>query len=151
MPSEMEIQRLLEERMAALLEHANYQSVATALNVSRTAVWRWSRGEAVTPGALARVQSLLRPDLPPFTTKEAASLITRRLLAGVVALETKAEVTPAELATAQDSAELIEAALEADARLAAELEASRRKSAGRAAGQGASPGGGSPSSKRRAP
>jgi hypothetical protein len=47
--------------------------------------------------------------------------------------------------------ELRQAAMEADARIAAELEQSRRRSDERAGGPTAAPGGGSPSSKRRSP
>lgn len=64
MPSEMEMQRVLEERMTELLEYASQSKVAEALGVTRTAVWRWAHGQAVTPGAVRRVQTLLRPDLP---------------------------------------------------------------------------------------
>jgi transcriptional regulator with XRE-family HTH domain len=82
MPSEMEMQQRLEERMKELLEYANYQRVATALGVSRTAVWRWARGEAVTPGALNRVQSLLRPDTKEEAAPEGAAETLLRLWTG---------------------------------------------------------------------
>lgn len=49
--------------MRSLLEYASQSKVAEALGVTRTAVWRWAHGQAVTPGAVQRVQALLRPDL----------------------------------------------------------------------------------------
>lgn len=44
--------------MAALLRYANYAKVARDLDVSRTTVMRWARGEAVTPWQLRRVRDL---------------------------------------------------------------------------------------------
>ena len=80
----MEMQRILEERMKALLRYANYQHVGDAVGVSRTQVWRWARGESVTPGAVARVQAILRPDLPD-TTEEALTPVWARGLPESVA------------------------------------------------------------------
>jgi transcriptional regulator with XRE-family HTH domain len=155
MPSEMEMQKRLEERMKALLEHANYQSVATALGVSRTAVWRWSQGKAVTPGAVTRVQALLRPDLPDTTKEAAEPLWAQRLIAKVDQVyQTQVELADAasrRVIEALAPDDLRQAALEADARLAAELEQSRRKSGERAGGPTAAPGGASLGSKRQSP
>lgn len=71
----MEMQQALEDRMRILLEHASQAKVAEALGVTRTTVHRWAHGMAVTPGAVTRVQALLRPDLNsspyPSTTEEA--------------------------------------------------------------------------------
>ena len=88
-------------------------------------------------------------EIAPETQRSTAPSMTRRLLAGVIALEQRANVSPEELSSAQDSAAAIEAALEADARIAAELEESRRRSDGRVAGQGGAPTGGSQGNRRR--
>ena len=87
----------------------------------------------------------------PQTQKEAAPSMTRRLLAGIIALEKKSGITPDELEAARESAAAIEAALEADARLVAELEASQRKPGGRAADRAGGQAGASKGSKRRKP
>ena len=95
------------------------------------------------PTMIEALRSLL-----PETEREAAPSMTRRLLTGVMALEAKAGVTPADLSSAEVA---MEAALEADARLAAELEASRRKSSGQGGGQAGGQSAGSLGSKRQKP
>lgn len=149
-PTEMEIQAALEDRMAELLRYANYQHVADALGIKRQQVWRWAHGQKVTASAVQRVQAVMRPDLPE-TGKEAAPLVTRRLLTGVIALERKAGVSPDELVNAEQSAVEIEAALEADARFAAELEASQRKSSAQAKGRAGGRAGGSQGNTPQSP
>jgi transposase-like protein len=134
--------------LMALLRYANYSAIARELGVSAQAVKNWAEGRNTSPARLVQVRALYGLD----TTKEAApSLVTRRLLTGVIALESKAGVSPDELATAQASAAALESALEVDARLAAELERSRRRSDERAGGPTAAPGGGSLGSKRQSP
>lgn len=77
--------------MQDLLAYASYAKVGKALGVSRNAVSLWARGKDVTPYRLNQVRQLLRPEeiaAPPAWAE--------RLLAGVVALETKAGVSDAE-------------------------------------------------------
>ena len=51
------------DRAKALLTYANYAKVAAALQVSRTAVAEWAKGQSVTPYRLRQLEQLLRPDL----------------------------------------------------------------------------------------
>ena len=51
------------DRARALLTYANYAKVATALQVSRTAVAEWAKGRSVNPFRLRQLEQLLRPDL----------------------------------------------------------------------------------------
>ena len=123
--------------------------VVAHLAGTRTTLMRW-RQNGIPPDRVEDVLIAIRAVLPETET-EAAPSVTRRLLAGVIALEKKAGVSPAELESAQDSATAIEAAMEADARLAAELEGSRHTRAGRAGRPGGAPAGGSQGSKRQKP
>lgn len=119
---------------------------AAHLTGTRQTLKRW-RETGIPVDRVEDVMDALR-DVLPEITKEAAP-ITRRLLAGVIALEAKAQISPAELASAQDEAAAIEAALEADARIAAELEASRRTPDAQGVGRGGARGGASLGSKRQ--
>jgi hypothetical protein len=47
------------KRMMDALRYANFQSVGTALGVSRSAVQKWAAGRQVTPWNLSQVEQLL--------------------------------------------------------------------------------------------
>lgn len=96
------------DRARALLAYANYAKVGVALRVSRATVADWAKGQSVTPYRLNQLEQLLRPDLQ---TKEAAPpQWVERLMAGVMALETKADVSDAELVAAEARAAIYLAA-----------------------------------------
>ena len=92
------------DRAIALLRYANYQKVGRALHVSRSAVADWAKGKSVTPYRLHQLEQLLRPDLQ--IEESAPPDWAERLLVGVMALETKGQVSEAEL----DRAEALAAA-----------------------------------------
>lgn len=104
------MQRALEEQMKELLKHANYQSVADAVGVTRTEVWRWAHGKHVHPAAVARVKAALRPDLPNAKEPPHPAWV-ERLLGGLIALESRAGVTDKELARAEAQAAVYLASL----------------------------------------
>lgn len=136
------------DEMRELLTYANYRKVGDALGVSKTAVSQWSRGKDVTPFRVRQVRDLLRPE----TRRSAAPSMTRRLLAGIMALESAAKLTDADLARAMKAAEAFEAlALEADARLAEQLAQSQHTPDAPTGGLNGAPTGGSLGSKRRTP
>lgn len=86
----------------------------------------------------------------PETQRSAAPSMTRRLLAGVMALERNAQITEAEIARGLEAAEAFERlAQEVDRHAAELLEQSQRKSSGRAGGLGGGQSGASPGSSRR--
>lgn len=120
---------------------------AKLMKRNRMTLKRW-RENGIPADRLEEVIETLRAILPG-TEKEAAPSMTGRLVAGVIALERKAGVTPAELAAAQAEAATLEAAAEVDARLVAELEASQRKPSEQEQGRAGGQSGGSPSSKRQ--
>ena len=117
--------------------------------LSGTALSYW-RKKGIPLEHVQRMIEELRALLPD-TEKEAAPSMTRRLLAGVIALEKKAGVSEDELSAAQNAAAAAEEALRVDRLAAAELEASRRKASERKQGQGGGQSAGSPGSTRRKP
>lgn len=132
--------------MVSLLTYANLAKVGQALGVSRNAVSNWSRGQDVTPYRLQQVRNLLRPPEPQSATEA----MLRRMLAGVLALEAKVDVSPGELAQATTAAETFERlAVEADRRVARRLGASQRTPGEQGGGRAGGPAVGSPSSKRQ--
>lgn len=88
------------EEMVDLLRYANYSRVAKALNVSKNAVSEWAHGRDVSPYRVRQVRDLLRPPQPEPQPPEWAE----RLLAGVMVLERKGEVTAGELDQAEADA-----------------------------------------------
>lgn len=137
-----------------LLEPLSTKWIENKAGCSRDTVAAWRRGRMPRKDHwenFVAAYTAWRDGLPEIQNEEAAPSLTRRLLAGVIALERRAGVTAEELSAAQGSVVEIEAALEADARIAAELEASQRRSSGRAGGQAAAQSDGSQGSKRRKP
>lgn len=138
-------------------------ALAQKAGVRRQTLQDWYSGATVPRltelAEVAGAMSVRRVDLvaaydgvdAPETQEAAAPSMTRRLLAGVIALERQADISPDELASAQELAAAIEAGMEADARIAAELEASRRKSSARTSGRGGGRSAGSQGNKRRTP
>lgn len=124
------------------------QEALTANNypVSRSTVDRWKAGAQPTREDIRAIRDLLFPE----DAKEAAPSVTRRLLAGVMALEKNARISDVELADAiRDAAAWERESLEADARLAERLARSPRKRAARAGDPTGGQVDGSPSSRRR--
>lgn len=98
----------MAERMAVLLRYANYQKVGDALGVGRAAVQKWAKGKNVGAHQLEQVERLFAK--PWETHEEAAPPWAERLLAGVMALEMKGDVTDAELVAAEARAAIYLAA-----------------------------------------
>lgn len=70
----------MTERMAALLQYANYQHVGDALGVGRAAVQKWAKGKNVGARQVEQVERLYLSALGlPDAKKEAAPDIPERL------------------------------------------------------------------------
>lgn len=74
------------QRMVDALRYANYQSVGTAIGVTRSAVARWAKGRQVTPWNLSQVERLLGH-------QEAATADWERLLRTVDAIAERVGVS----------------------------------------------------------
>jgi transcriptional regulator with XRE-family HTH domain len=128
------------------------EQVAEAVNVSPITLSRWLNGHSDPSfeklDALAH--ALGRPLVLTFGTRETPASLTRRVLAGVIALEGKAGVSQTDLSAALQEAERLEAlALEADALLAGAVTPPRRKRGGQSRGRAGGQSAGSPGSKRQ--
>lgn len=116
--------------------------------VSERTVARWKTGVPPTRDDLKAIQALLFPEM----TEGAAPSVTRRLLAGVIALENRSNISDSERAAAMAAAEGYEAlALEADSRLAERIEQSQHKHVALPGGPSVSPADESQGSRRRKP
>jgi transcriptional regulator with XRE-family HTH domain len=94
------------DEMVELLRYASRAKVATALGVSRTTTGQWARGKDVTPYRLRQVRDLLRPPEP----EPPAPAWVERLLAGLMLLEQRENVSADELAAAEARAAIYLAA-----------------------------------------
>lgn len=116
------------------------EQVAEAMKVAPITLSRWLNGHSDPSfeklDALAH--ALGRPLILAFgTSNEPAPSMTRRVLAGVLALEGKAGISQTDVAAALQEAERLEAlALEADALLAGAVAPPRRRRGGQPPGQG---------------
>jgi hypothetical protein len=123
------------------------QWVVTHLAGTRQTLRRW-RQVGIPPDRLDEVIAAVHGLLPDIQ-KDAAPSMTRRLLAGVMALENRAVITPEELQRAtSDAAQFETQALDVDRRLAAELAETQRRAAEQATGPTGGQSGASPGSKR---
>lgn len=84
------------DAMIDLMRYASQAKVAVALGVSKTTTGDWAKGRGVTPFRLRQVRDLLRPE-----TVDAPPMWVERLLAGMMMLEDRADVSDVELARTQ--------------------------------------------------
>jgi hypothetical protein len=127
--SVVDMLRVFEAKaLAAALTEAGY-------SVSERTVQRWKAGQTrPKPQDIRAIRDLVGAS--EANERAASPSMTRRLLAGVIALETAAGITPEALAAAQQEATgFEERALDVDRRVAAELTETQRKAAERKAGQ----------------
>lgn len=136
-----------------LLRWANRSEVAREITrrgyrVSVETLNRWHRDRKEVPAVVERIVFELFG--VSETQKEAAPSMTKRLLAGLIALETRAGISPDELASAEEEAAAL-LVLEAgvDIQLAAELEAAQRTPDERGRGRAGGRADVSPGSKRQ--
>lgn len=121
---------------------------ATLLGGNRMTLHRWRKG-GIPADRLEDVYEAVRSIVPEAAKEAAPSVLTRRLLAGVRALEKRAEITPEELAVAQrEAAELESELLEIDREIVADAGVPGRQPASRTKGQAGGRLGGSQGSKR---
>jgi hypothetical protein len=123
------------------------QWVVTHLAGTRQTLKRW-RAVGIPPDRLDDVIAAVHGLLPDIQ-KDAAPSLTRRLVAGVMALERRAEITPEELAAAQVAATDLESELlEIDREIVAGVGEHEPPHGGRTRGQAGGQSAVSPGSKR---
>lgn len=151
------LRALRHARMDAL-GYRSVDEIAEKAKVARNTIYNWEKGFSPALEELDRVAVALDVPLSAMVDawsgrqhETAAPLFTRRLLTGVIALERRANISPDELASAEESAIAIEAGMGVDARIASGLVTPRRTSGGRNAGRGGGRSAGSLGSTPRKP
>lgn len=130
------------------------EEAAEAIDVSPVTLSRWLNGHADPSFAKldALAHALGRPIVLSFGTQAEPASLTRRVLAGVIALEGHAGISATDLSAAMQEAERFEAlAQEMDAEIADDVAPPPRRGGGRKEDQGGGQSAGSPGSRRRTP